>query len=85
MCGLGSYGCRMSLLWLPPIAGVLLEFVARTGGTLVLASGFIAGTMRALAVLGGFAAERVEWTTAAGFVGGAAFGALVLVADLVIG
>lgn len=75
----------MSLSWLPSVAGVLLEFIARTGGTLVLATGFIAGVMRALAILGRFETDRVEWMTAAGFAGGAAIGTLALVLDLVIG
>jgi hypothetical protein len=38
-----------------------------------------------LSVLRRFSAEQVEWLTAAGFAGGFAFGALILVLDLVLG
>jgi hypothetical protein len=52
---------------------------------MVASTGIFAGALRALAILKGSPAERIEWMTAAGFVGGLAFGALIFVIDLVFG
>jgi hypothetical protein len=65
----------------PPIAGVVVEIVSGAAGTMLLATGLLAGLLRALAVLKKFPAEQVEWLTAVGFAGGLAFGALILVLD----
>jgi hypothetical protein len=67
------------------MAGVLLDVVSNAVGPLVLSTGFCAAALRALSVLRRFSAEQVEWLTAAGFAGGFAFGALILVLDLVLG
>ncbi len=52
---------------------------------MIASTGIFAGAMPALAILKGSAPERVEWMTAAGFVGGLAFGALIFIFDLVLG
>lgn len=52
---------------------------------MVFATGLTAGALRAIAILRGFPAERIEWMTAAGFVVGAILGVLVFALDLVIG
>jgi hypothetical protein len=69
----------------PPIAGLVVELISGAAGTMLVSTGFLAGVLRALAVLRKFPAEQVEWLTAAGFAGGLVFGVLVLVLDLVLG
>lgn len=69
----------------PPIAGMVVDLISGAAGTMLVSTGLLAGVMRALAVLRRSPAERVESLTAAGFVGGLAFGALILVLDLVLG
>jgi hypothetical protein len=69
----------------PPIAGMVVEIISGAAGTMLVSTGFLAGVLRALAVLRKFPAEQVEWLTAAGFAGGFAFGVLILVFDLVFG
>jgi hypothetical protein len=68
-----------------PIAGVVVEIVSGAAATMLLATGFLAGALRALAVLRKFPAEQVEWLTAVGFAAGLVFGILVLILDQVIG
>lgn len=68
-----------------PTAGLLVETVSETVGTLLVATGFVAGALRSLAVLRRSPADRVEWATAAGFAGGLVLGATVYVVDLVFG
>jgi hypothetical protein len=69
----------------PSIAGVVVEIISGAAGTLLVSTGLLAGAMRALAVLRRSPAEQVELLTAAGFAVGLAFGALILVLDLVLG
>jgi hypothetical protein len=69
----------------PPIAGLVVELISGTAGTMLVSTGFLAGVLRALAVLRRYPAEQVEWLTAAGFAGGFALGALILALDLVLG
>jgi stage V sporulation protein SpoVS len=68
-----------------PMVGVVVEVVSGMAGIMAVSTGLVAGAMRAVAILKGFPPERVEWMTAAGFVGGFAAGALVLAFDLVFG
>jgi hypothetical protein len=75
----------MLLLRPPSIAGILLDLVSKTGGMMVVSTALFAGTMRALAILRGFAAERIEWMTAAGFVGGIVLAGLILLIDVALG
>jgi stage V sporulation protein SpoVS len=69
----------------PSTAGIFLDLVSRAGGAVVVSTGLVAGAMRALAILRGFAAERIEWMTAAGFAGGIVLAGLILVIDFAFG
>jgi hypothetical protein len=66
-------------------AGIFLDIVSRTGGTMVVSTGLVAGAMRALAILRGFQTERIEWMTAAGFAGGIVLAGLILLIDFAFG
>jgi len=44
----------------PSTAGIFLDLVSRAGGAVVIATGLVAGAMRTLAILRGFAAKRIE-------------------------
>jgi hypothetical protein len=68
-----------------PIAGVVVEIISGSAGTMLVSTGLLAGVLRALAVLKKFPAEQVEWLTAAGFAAGLVSGALILALDLVLG
>jgi hypothetical protein len=62
-----------------------VEIVVEVVGTLGVSTALFAGVFRAVAILRRSSAEQVEWVMAVGSVGGAAFGALVLVLDFVLG
>lgn len=49
-----------------------------------MVTGAVAGAFRAWGVLAALEPERVEWLTAAGFAGGVAIAALILVLDTVL-
>ena len=76
------------MLWLRsdlfPFAGVVIEAISSAAGTLVVASGLSAGSLRAWAVLTDAAPDRVEWATAAGFAAGIVFGAALIALDVVL-
>jgi hypothetical protein len=69
----------------PPIAGMVVDLISGAAGTMLVATGLLAGVLRALAILRKSPAEQVEWLTAVGFAGGLIAGALTLVLDLVLG
>lgn len=69
----------------PSTAGILFDLVSKMGGTVVVSTGLVAGAMRALAILRGFEVERIEWMTAAGFVGGIVLAGLILLIDFAFG
>jgi hypothetical protein len=52
---------------------------------MVVSTGFVAGALRAFAILRGPPAERVEWMTAAGFAVGVIFGGASFILDAVFG
>jgi hypothetical protein len=61
----------MSLVALHTVTfATLTEVVSRSAGTMVVITGVLAGCSRATAVLRRFPADRVEWMTTVGFVGG---------------
>jgi hypothetical protein len=68
-----------------PVAGVYVEIVSGTIGTMVVSTGFVAGALRAFAILRGSPAEWVEWMTAAGFAVGVIFGGAIFILDAVFG
>lgn len=69
----------------PLVAGVVVEIISGAAGTLLVSTGFLAGVLRALAILRRYPAEQVEWLTAVGFAGGLVFGTLILALDQVLG
>jgi hypothetical protein len=74
------------VIWVLPIAGVLVEIVSGAVGTILVSTGFVAGGgLRSVAILRGSSKERVEWMTAAGFAIGAIFAGLFLFLDVVFG
>jgi hypothetical protein len=68
-----------------PLAGLIVEMVSGTIGTLLVSTGFVAGALRSLAVLRRYPAERVEWVTAAGFAGGLVLAVVIYAMDLALG
>jgi hypothetical protein len=48
---------------------------------IILLTGLLAGAFRTFAVLGSQPPERVEWHTAAGFLGGSALSAVAIAID----
>jgi hypothetical protein len=69
----------------PSAAGIFLDLVSRAGGAVVVSTGLVAGVMRTLAILRGFAAEPIEWMTAAGFAVGVVLASLILLLDFAFG
>jgi hypothetical protein len=57
-----------------PLA-LLLEVSTHLGGSLLVVTGAIAGTLRTLAVLTKVSPDRIEWVTALGF----AFGVMMTI------
>jgi len=86
-CAGGSYrrGVTPIAPIFPPLAAVVVEFVVEVMGPPTVSTALFAGVFRAVAILRKSSDEQVERMMAVGFFGGAAFGALMLVLDFVLG
>jgi hypothetical protein len=62
---------------------LVLEFVSRFGGTLLVVTGVFAGAFRSWAVLTELPPVRIEWMTALGFTVGGILTILFVVAEQV--